>query len=457
MIGRIGRIPDRATSNFGNRWVGLSLMLFAMAVSGPLHHPLGDQAASRYALTGAVWDDQSVVIDGYLVGRDRAVANNRTYSDKAPGQPFWGVLPYGLYRAFGGQPAKEPQIHRNWGLWLVTIWSSVVPAAVLMWLMWWGSNRSSEDAWAVIIVWSGTLLLPMSSLLFGHLLSTTLLYSAFVILRKPCTFQHILGAGALAGLAVVTEYTAAIGVLVLLVWQLRRNKRRAGWFALGGLPPAMALATYNTAAFGAPWLLSYQFNAFNAVTEEARPLFEMFSTATWSNIAELFFGGRGLLIATPIVAVGFWGLWRLRDDRPQGDAASIGLWMCLLFLLLPIFWGNPWGGDSPGPRYMAPCLPFLAMGVAHGLRRIPIFTVSAAVVSSGTMLLASLTNPVGLSGRSSGGLPFWIDLAREGQLAPTTFDSLIAPPVASGVHLVAVAVTCCLFTVAERGIRPVYT
>jgi hypothetical protein len=293
------------------------------------------------------------------------------------------------------------------------------------------NSYSIGGVFAALVIWSGTLLLPMSSLLFGHILSSLFLLSSFIALKRSQSIAGAMVGGVTAGLAVVTEYTALLGVLVLTGWLAIRHGKRLASFLLGGLGPALALAAYNHAAFGSIFHLSYQYSAFTEVTDVARPIFAMFTPRGLRNIVELLFGGRGLLVATPIVAVAVGGLMGLaRRDPHRRDLAIVGLFMVGLFLLLPMFWGNPWGGDSPGARYLAPALPFLVPGVVYAYERMRILTIGAAAISVATMLAATFTNPVGLSGRSPGGLGFWVDLALEGQWAPNLFGSWLQPVVA---------------------------
>ena len=78
------------------RWFAppeFAIFLLVLVFAGPVIHHWGEQQGSRYALTAALWDQQTVVIDDYshLLVRDRAVIDGVTYSDKAPGQPFLAV------------------------------------------------------------------------------------------------------------------------------------------------------------------------------------------------------------------------------------------------------------------------------------------------------------------------------------------------------------------------------
>lgn len=390
--------------------------------AGLLMQPLNAHSASRYALTGAIWDDHSLAIDGYPLGLDRSVLEGQTFSDKAPGQPVWALPVYGAYRLLGGEPARIPQATANIGLWLVTVWSATIPAALLVLVMVWVC-RPLDSRLAVtagLFTWSGTLLLPFSSALYGHVLSALLLFAAFTVLRSNSSVRvgGPLLAGLLAGLAVVTEYTTVLGVLVLALWLAHNQRGKLLGFVGGGLSPLAALAIYNFVAFGSPSTLSYQLNAFHGPAESVRSVLHMFTGPSATNLLHVFFGPRGFLLATPIVLAGLWGLFRLVRTGLARDLGAIGLAMFLVFLMIPMFWANPWGGDSPGPRYMTPAMAFLAPGVAYALRQRRGLTVGLGAVSLISMGLATLTNPFVAGPGDTGGLGAWIELALARQWVP---------------------------------------
>jgi hypothetical protein len=52
------------------------------------------------------------------------------------------------------------------------------------------------------------------------------------------------------------------------------------------------------------------------------------------------------------------------------------------------------GGGSPGPRFLIPTLPFLAIGIAYAWRRWPGPTMALAVPSAVTMIAAAITYPL---------------------------------------------------------------
>ncbi len=90
------------------------------------------------------------------------------------------------------------------------------------------------------------------------------------------------------------------------------------------------------------------------------------------------------------------------------------------FLMIPLMWGNPWGGDSPGPRYMLAALPFLAAPLALAWRRIPLVSILACVLGAVTMGLATLTDPL-IRRQIVYPLATWLSLAWHGDWVTTLF------------------------------------
>jgi hypothetical protein len=90
---------------------------------------------------------------------------------------------------------------------------------------------------------------------------------------------------------------------------------------------------------------------------------------TPSGFAELLVGTRGFVVYTPFVLVALGGMVGLTRRRSAVRAdAWVGLAIALAFVVLISGWRNAWGGDEPGPRYLVPALPFLAVGAAEAWR-----------------------------------------------------------------------------------------
>lgn len=167
--------------------IEILLALLVVVIAGPVVHQYRAQQASRYVFTAAIWDDRTIVLDAYadadppVLGIDRAVRDGRTYSDKAPLQPVLAVPVYAAYRAVGGSPAIEARYDEHLGLWWVTLWMSTLPAALLAVAMYRFACtfRAEASLQATIALFFGSMLLPFSMLLFGHILGALFVFGSF--------------------------------------------------------------------------------------------------------------------------------------------------------------------------------------------------------------------------------------------------------------------------------------
>jgi hypothetical protein len=125
--------------------------------------------------------------------------------------------------------------------------------------------------------------------------------------------------------------------------------------------------------------------------------------------------------------------------------------MFLAFLVIPVFWGNPWGGDAPGARYMTPALPFLVIGATAIWTRSRVWGRAAAVIGITTMMIATLTDPL-LSDEARVSVGSWIRLAVDGDIVPTVFTIALGPP-GWIVHGLLVAAVVRLLVSAHRADR----
>ncbi len=375
------------------------LVALVLVVAGPIVQLLMAHQASRLAFTGAVWDRSTVQIDAYegILSVDFAEREGHLYSDKAPGQPFLAAPFYGLARAVGAEPAEAERFFDNLTLWWVSLWSSVVPAAALAVMMRRFSLRVTGDAKAAtaaaVTVALGTLLLPFATVLFGHVLAAALSFGAYLAARdRQAPPLRLAAAGMLGGLAVVTEYTAGIVVVVVGLLVLRRHGGRVVAYVAGGLPAVAVLALYNTAAWGSPTSFSYDhsgsFSDFHA-----QGLFGV-RVPSPSLTAQVLFGERGLLTLTPIVLVGLFGLWQLARRRATREVGVVGLVVFAAFAALQGGWFSVTAGASPGPRYAVLAIPFVAVGVARAWRWSRPTVVVAGLLGAIPMLMAIATNPL---------------------------------------------------------------
>jgi hypothetical protein len=174
---------------------------------------------------------------------------------------------------------------------------------------------------------------------------------------------------------------------------VRLGPRGTLWLIAGGLPAAIALGAYHTAAFGHPLALPYEF-----VLQEHRRMgwFMGIAAPDPRVIGALLVGPyRGLFYGSPWLVAGVPGLVVLARRGFRAEAITCGA-IVLAYLLLNAGLVDWHGGWAMGPRYLIPAIPFLALG-AMGLvlawpagsaaRRAVAWTFGPAVAVSITLML----------------------------------------------------------------------
>lgn len=433
---------DSTGHSTGSR-VGESLALFllVLAIAAPFAHHYGEQQGSRYALTAALWDRQTVVLDEYthLLGRDRAVVDGVTYSDKAPGQPFLMVPFYAVYRLAGGEPPDTLVWEGDLGMWWLTVWSAAIPGALLAVLMYrWAQQVQRNKALVATLTMSlGTLLLVYSTILFGHVLAALALFGMFLLLRdEDASRWRLFAAGLLGGAAVLIEYPAALVVMVLVVAAVVRHRGRVLAVVGGGIPAAVLLVLYNIRLFGSPFVFTYQWSAFSGAKEEANELVGIFAGPTLERLAHVLVSPRGLLIATPVIAVCLVGMVLLWRKGSRFDAA-VAAGAFLVMLAVQGSWSTSYAGGA-GPRYVVPALPFLVAPLAVVWARWRLITSVLAGIGVVTIVAATLTEPQ-LASQFEAGLRFWLTRLVGGEFTSTVY-TLAVGGWGWAVHIMSVAV-----------------
>jgi hypothetical protein len=219
------------------------------------------------------------------------------------------------------------------------------------------------------------------------------------------------------GYAIASEYPLALVAAVLGVYLLSRRDAlaprplatRVGAYVLGGVVGIVPLLLYNHAAFH-----SWTHLAYSNIPQQQKGFFGI-SAPSLPVLGTLLFDSRGLLTLSPVLAMGVVGIVLLYRRGYRAEALTVAA-VCVCYLGYNSGYYLPFGGGSPGPRFLITMLPFLAVPLALAFRRFPGPTIALAAVSVVTTVASAITHPlVGYETETV----IWARLLGKGSFQPT--------------------------------------
>jgi len=410
----------------------LTVVLFAILslLVIPLYpHFVSPNEFARWALAVALVEHHTTELTqvATILGprfEDLSTIDGRLYSNKAPGATLVGTMGYVLARPF--TTSIRPL------LTAMRLVASTLPLILLALLMITLAKRLGHEDRAPLVVAAllfGTPFFAYGLLLFAHALVAAALFAAWAFLFID---DRPLLAGALIGIAVFSEYPAAVPALVLLIVAWNRVLK----VIAGGLPFAIALAAYHYISFGSIFRLPYGNDQYGAFRELSRSGIYGIEFPSLLTALKFFFDpGFGLFVLSPVLILAVLALVNAkRKLAPRAFAAFI----LTPLSMIVVYSGYPnWqGGWSVGPRYVMPIVPFLTFALVFRKRDwIEPLLLGFSVAAVGLITLTFPFVPVEFS------IPWGtlsLPLLRDGLVAPNLLH-LVWHPAALVVPFVLVA------------------
>jgi hypothetical protein len=311
---------------------------------------------SRLWMAEAILEYHSFRIDPYVGNRspdqvsDIALFGGHFYSDKAVGMSLASIPPLALLRLFA--PGASVLIK----LFVARLFSVTIPALIALWVV----LKKCQSPFAILTVIGlclGSVIFPQALGLTGHLPMTIALCAAAALVGAGTDLSdaRVALAGALAGAAILIDFTsglAAIGLLIVLAIRTK-SLRKIAIFSILCAALGSAQLFVNARCFDGPFDFAYR-HEFNPADQANRggsffgigvPKLDAAIGLTFGTVQGMFVHSPFLLLAIPALFVA----------TVRGRRDPLRLWavaMCAVYFFLNCTLPDWVGGWSLGPRYL---------------------------------------------------------------------------------------------------------
>ncbi|MFH1404213.1 MAG: glycosyltransferase family 39 protein [Candidatus Altiarchaeota archaeon] len=341
-------------------------------------------SGSHYALTKAIAEDQSYIIDeyvGYTGTIDAAKVGETWYSDRPPGNAFIASLFY-LSGKVSSAIVSMPRFDMSWDagnpgaftVILLPVISASASVALLYLIVRRLGGSVHAGAITALTLAFCTITWEYAQLLHSHALSQALMmaaaYLALTIRDSRKDEGKFMALCLITGYAAIVEYPNIL-LTIPLAWYLKTTgKIKTGKKRLSDpilqkaavifAAPLIILAAYNTANFGSPVKTGYSYNYHFGW---ARSMTDTFSNPMWEGLMGLLVDSDriqgGLLKTAPIVLLAL-ACWPQFHSKKRGEAVLLGS-MFLIHLLFYAKHQTYWGGGAENTRYLLTVTPFILL------------------------------------------------------------------------------------------------
>lgn len=355
----------------------VSVFLYAFQA----HMGTYDNAASRLDLAYSLAIKKTVSIDAVHGNTiDKAFYEGHYYSDKAPGLSLaaWPVIKVLSVLAPGVAWHPDNQ-SANWIIVFIVVGIPSIIALYFLYAL--CSKITGKPAVIPVLIYAaGSMALPYSTLFYSHQFCASLLiFMLYLYLtqlegsKTPSLASGVIY-GFLAGWGAISEYTIVIPAAIILVAAILNSKKPAqavGMLA-GVILPGALLLWYNNACFGNPLHIGYMYEVNDWFREEMSKGAGGVTAPNPIVLLNLIFQPqRGLLWEHPFLLLAVPGfLYMMKAGKTARSISFVSIFAGAAIIIINASYYEPYGGFSPGPRFLVPALPFLFISAAFAWTRL---------------------------------------------------------------------------------------
>jgi hypothetical protein len=407
-VGRSDRRGDSPRAGrrawFGRKRMALIAVLLVGVAYATMIQSFSWNQTSHYDLIRSLNVEKTNIDQFQENTGDKVFYKGHWYSARAPGLALFSLPFYDALKGLDAEKwtrSSEALRGEDEMVYLIGLWGNVLPGLLLLLLVWRVADRFEPGfgAAAAVVLGLGTMVLPLSTLLFSHVFTAFLGFAAFALMLRerdgPPAPSLLALAGLAVGYAVGSEYPVFFVAAVLGLYLLSRRDAltphgvltRAGAYIGGGIVGIVPLLLYNHYAFH-----SWTHLAYSDVPRQQHGFFGI-DLPSLKVLVTLLLDSRGLLTISPVLIMGALGTGILYRRGKRAEALTI-LGVCICYVGYNSGYYLPFGGGFMGPRFLTTMLPFLAFPIAIAFKRYPGPTIALAAVSITTTVIATITHPL---------------------------------------------------------------
>ena len=286
---------------------------------------------AQFDLTRAIVEDHAFAIDRFAGNTgDLSRHGSHVYANKAPGLSLLAAIPYALIFAFEhGRYEAGSAVLQSVNTYACTVLTVGILAALVPAVLYReGRRRGMPPLWIATVALTialATEMWPYSTMFVAQVPSAAFLFLAFILARRDTGAAQIT-AGALAGLAGITNYLcipAAAAITIYVLFHSRHSAAAAARVMAGGAPFAAMLMVYQKITCGGFFTTPMSTMDERFVTKGAT--LGILQRPSMEALYEISIGPyRGLLFFAPVLVMVLAGivLW-FRDGRDRSELSAL--------------------------------------------------------------------------------------------------------------------------------------